>query len=179
MRLGSSPSALGGAKRTGPPLHNVDAEGCHFIDAAGKRYLDFSSQLMCVNLGHKNLAVIDAIMQQARILPYIAPAYATSVRAELSQLLLEVLPKGLTKFFFTTSGTGTERGGNQDRADGHRQDENRRPLSLVPWVNHGVHRRDRRSTAVAPGAWRQGPGCPIRPRNPLLSLPAAAHLSWV
>jgi taurine--2-oxoglutarate transaminase len=87
------------------PLHIVDAEGCYFIDGNGKRYLDLSSQLMCVNLGHKNPAVIEAIAAQARALPYIAPGYATDVRAELSQLLLEVLPKGLEKFFFTTSGT--------------------------------------------------------------------------
>ena len=40
------------------PLHIVDAEGCYFIDVNGKRYLDFSAQLMCVNLGHKNAAVI-------------------------------------------------------------------------------------------------------------------------
>src|SRR5882762_9381032 len=87
------------------PLHVVDAEGCHFIDAAGKRYLDFSSQLMCVNLGHKNPAVIKSIEEQARALPYIAPSYASDARAKLSNLLLEVLPKGLEKFFFTTSGT--------------------------------------------------------------------------
>ena len=87
------------------PLHIVDAEGCDFIDSAGKRYLDFSAQLMCVNLGHKNPAVIEAIVEQARTLPYIAPGYATTVRAELSRLLLEVLPAGLVKFFFTTSGT--------------------------------------------------------------------------
>ncbi|MGA2588768.1 MAG: aminotransferase class III-fold pyridoxal phosphate-dependent enzyme [Bryobacteraceae bacterium] len=87
------------------PLHVVDAEGCYFIDVDGKRYLDFSAQLMCVNLGHKNQAVIRAIQEQARTLPYIAPAYATDVRVELSRLLLDVLPRGLTKFFFTTSGT--------------------------------------------------------------------------
>jgi taurine---2-oxoglutarate transaminase len=87
------------------PLHVVDAEGCYFMDAAGKRYLDFSAQLMCVNLGHKNAAVIRAIQEQAAALAYIAPGYATTVRAELSRLLLEVLPAGLTKFFFTTSGT--------------------------------------------------------------------------
>ena len=87
------------------PLHIVDAEGCDFIDSSGKRYLDFSSQLMCVNLGHKNKAVIDAIIEQARTLPYIAPGYATSARAELSRMLLDVLPAGLVKFFFTTSGT--------------------------------------------------------------------------
>jgi taurine--2-oxoglutarate transaminase len=87
------------------PLHVVDAEGCYFIDVDGRRYLDFSSQLMCVNLGHKNPAVIRAIQEQARTLPYIAPGYATDVRVELSRLLLEVLPEGLSKFFFTTSGT--------------------------------------------------------------------------
>lgn len=87
------------------PLHITDAEGCYFVDASGKKYLDFSSQLMCVTLGHKNPAVIQAIEEQARKLPYIGPGYATEVRAELSKLLLEVLPQGLEKFFFTTSGT--------------------------------------------------------------------------
>src|ERR1043166_5703031 len=87
------------------PLHIVDAEDCYFIDASGKKYLDFSSQLMCVTLGHKNKAVIQSILDQAKRLPYIAPGFATDARAELSKLLLEVLPKGLEKFFFTTSGT--------------------------------------------------------------------------
>jgi taurine--2-oxoglutarate transaminase len=87
------------------PLHVADAEGCSFIDGNGKRYLDFSAQLMCSNLGHKNAAVIKAIEEQARRLPFIGPGFATEVRAELSTMLLEVLPEGLEKFFFTTSGT--------------------------------------------------------------------------
>ncbi len=87
------------------PLHIVDAEGCYITDGRGKRYLDFSSQLMCVNLGHKNQAVIEAIKQQAQDLTYAMPGYATNARAELSRALLEVLPKGLNRFFFTTSGT--------------------------------------------------------------------------
>jgi len=87
------------------PQLMVDAKDCHFIDGNGKKYLDFSSQLMCVNLGHKNPAVIEAIKQQAEELPYAMPGYATATRAELSKLLLEVLPEGLSKFFFTTSGT--------------------------------------------------------------------------
>ncbi|MGB6130269.1 MAG: aminotransferase class III-fold pyridoxal phosphate-dependent enzyme [Acidobacteriaceae bacterium] len=87
------------------PMHIADAEGCYFTDGGGRRYLDLSSQLMCVNLGHKNPAVIAAIAEQAQQLAYALPAYATEARAELSQLLLEVLPQGLTKFFFTTSGT--------------------------------------------------------------------------
>ena len=87
------------------PLNIVDAEGSHFTDATGKRYLDLSSQLMCSNLGHKNRAVIDAIKKQAEELAFIAPGYTTTARAELTKELLEVLPKGLNKFFFTTSGT--------------------------------------------------------------------------
>jgi len=87
------------------PMHIVDAEGCYFTDASGKRYLDFSAQLMCSNLGHKNAAVIQAIADQAKKLAYIMPSYATDTRVELSRLLLDVLPEGITKFFFTTSGT--------------------------------------------------------------------------
>src|ERR1700761_1118856 len=86
------------------PMHIVDAEGCYITDGAGKRYLDFSSQLMCSNLGHKNQAVINAIKEQAQQLSYVMPSYATEARAELSKVLLEVLPKGITKFFFTTGG---------------------------------------------------------------------------
>src|ERR1700677_236997 len=87
------------------PMHIVDAEGCYIIDGAGKRYLDISLQLMCSILGHKNQAVIDSIARQAQQLSYAMPCYATTARAELSQLLVEILPKGLNKFFFTTSGT--------------------------------------------------------------------------
>jgi taurine--2-oxoglutarate transaminase len=87
------------------PLHVVDAEGCYFTDADGRRYLDFSSQLACANLGHRNQAVIDAIVKQAQHMPYLSPGFACDVRAQASQALLEVVPPGLTKFFFSTSGT--------------------------------------------------------------------------
>ena len=87
------------------PMHIADAEGCYLITGDGRRLLDFSSQLMCSNLGHKNQAVIDSISAQAQQLAYAMPGYATEARAELSKLLVEVLPAGLNKFFFTTSGT--------------------------------------------------------------------------
>lgn len=83
----------------------ADAEGCYFTDVSGKRFLDFSSQLMCSNLGHKNKAVIAAICEQAEKLPYIAPAFGTEIRAELTKSLLDVMPQGLEKFFYATSGT--------------------------------------------------------------------------
>ncbi len=87
------------------PMHVADAEGCWFTDGAGRRYLDFSAQLMCVNLGHRNARVVEAIAEQARELAYVTPGYATAARARLSEKLLEVLPEGLNKFFFATSGT--------------------------------------------------------------------------
>jgi taurine--2-oxoglutarate transaminase len=87
------------------PMHVVKAEGVYFWDKGGKRYLDLSAQLICSNLGHQNPAVIDAICKQAKALAFISPAYACDVRAELAEKLLEVVPKGLDKFFFATSGT--------------------------------------------------------------------------
>jgi taurine--2-oxoglutarate transaminase len=87
------------------PREIVSAEGCYFTDASGQRILDFSSQLMCSNLGHQNKAVIDAICEQANTLPFVAPAFTTEVRARLTGLLMEVMPKGLEKFFYATSGT--------------------------------------------------------------------------
>jgi len=87
------------------PLHIVDAEGVFFTDITGKKFLDFSSQLMCSNLGHKNQALIDAIVDQARKMPYIGPGYAIDIRAQVSKALLEIMPQGLEKFFYSTSGT--------------------------------------------------------------------------
>src|SRR4029077_9211058 len=55
--------------------------------------------------GHKNRAVVEAIKQQAEELAFIGPGYTTQVRAQLASLLMEVLPQGLNKYFFATSGT--------------------------------------------------------------------------
>jgi taurine--2-oxoglutarate transaminase len=87
------------------PLHVAKAEGVYFWDKSGKRYLDLSAQLMCSNLGHQNQAVVEAICKQARDLAFISPAFTCDVRAEVSQKLLEVMPPGIDKFFYATSGT--------------------------------------------------------------------------
>jgi taurine--2-oxoglutarate transaminase len=93
------------AQRGWKPLHVTRAEGCYFWDVSGKRYLDLSSQLICSNLGHQNQAVIDAICAQAKELAFISPSHTCEVRARAALKLLEVMPKGLEKFFFATSGT--------------------------------------------------------------------------
>ncbi|VEN74005.1 conserved hypothetical protein [Candidatus Desulfarcum epimagneticum] len=87
------------------PVMIADAEGVCIYDDAGKRYLDFSSQLMCANLGHKNRAVIEAIVKQAEKMPYMAPGFATEAECDAVEALLSVMPAGLDKFFFSTSGT--------------------------------------------------------------------------
>jgi taurine--2-oxoglutarate transaminase len=93
------------AQKSWVPKEIVSAEGCYFTDASGQRFLDFSSQLMCSNLGHGNKAVIEAICEQARKLPYVTPGFTTEVRAKLTSALMEVMPTGLEKFFYATSGT--------------------------------------------------------------------------
>src|SRR5258708_32369038 len=77
------------------PLHIVDAEDCHFVDGAGKRYLDFSSQLMCVTLGHKNRAGIQAIQDQAGKMVFGGRGFATALRGGVAQALCEVWDQGL------------------------------------------------------------------------------------
>ncbi len=87
------------------PVVVVRAQGSKFWDRAGKEYLDLSAQLIATNLGHGNERVAQAIADQARTLPYVAPGMSTEVRAQVSARLLEVLPSPLSRFFFSTSGT--------------------------------------------------------------------------
>jgi taurine--2-oxoglutarate transaminase len=87
------------------PLLVKDAEGVYFYDDSGVRYLDLSSQLMCSNLGHKNPAIIEAIVKQAEKLPYAAPGFATEAAIAAVEALRTILPKSLEKLFLSTSGT--------------------------------------------------------------------------
>src|SRR3954468_22955575 len=83
------------AQKGWKPMVVSKAEGVHIWDDAGNRYLDMSSQLICSNLGHGNKAVADAIAEQAHSLAFVAPGYATEVRAKLALALLDVVPKGI------------------------------------------------------------------------------------
>ncbi len=87
------------------PIRVVRAEGSTFWDDRGRAYLDFASQLVASNLGHGNAAVRDAILRQAGELDYVAPGFSTPARERLSEALDGVLPKGLRRYFFSTSGT--------------------------------------------------------------------------
>ena len=87
------------------PIPMVRGKGVYFWDANGKRYLDLNSQLMCVNIGHGDQRVIDAIKAQAEELVYAGPGMATRVRAQYGKMLAAVMPGDLTKFFFTLGGS--------------------------------------------------------------------------
>jgi taurine--2-oxoglutarate transaminase len=76
----------------------------YFWDVDGKRYLDFNSMVMCVNIGHGDERVIEAIVEQARQLPFAGPPMATRARALLGKLLADITPGKLDKFLFTLGG---------------------------------------------------------------------------
>lgn len=87
------------------PIAVKSAKGVYFWDVEGARYLDFNSMTMCVNIGHGDSRVIDAITEQARRLPYTAPSMTNNVRALASRLVAEISPDAqLTKVLFTLGG---------------------------------------------------------------------------
>lgn len=86
------------------PIPAVRAEGVYFWDADGKRYLDFASQLVNVNIGHQHPKVVRAIQEQAARLCYVQPALATEPRGLLGQKLAEIAPGNLNKVFFCLGG---------------------------------------------------------------------------
>jgi taurine--2-oxoglutarate transaminase len=86
------------------PIVIDHAEGIYFWDPDGKRYIDFNSQLMSVNIGHGDHRVADAIAEQAHTLAFAAPQFATEVRGRLGELLAELTPGDLKTFFFTLGG---------------------------------------------------------------------------
>jgi taurine--2-oxoglutarate transaminase len=86
------------------PLPVVNAVGCYFYTADGKRYLDFNSQLMAVNIGHGDRRVIDAMYEQAGRLQYVNPMMATEPRARLGAKLAALAPGDIDVFFFTNGG---------------------------------------------------------------------------
>src|SRR3982075_423753 len=86
------------------PIPVGRAKGIYFWTPEGKRFIDFNSQLMCVNIGHGDERVVRAINEQAATLPYANPFMATDVRARLGVKLAEITPGDIDCFFFTNGG---------------------------------------------------------------------------
>lgn len=92
------------AQRTRRPIVVAGGQGAVFWDAQGKRYLDFASQLVNLNLGFGHPRVVRAIQAQAAELCYVAPEFASRPRSELARAVAEVAPGDLNHVFFTTGG---------------------------------------------------------------------------
>ncbi len=86
------------------PINASHAKGSYIYDREGKKYLDFSSQLMNVNIGHGNQRITDAVAKQMQEVSYVYPGMATDVRGQLGKKLAEITPGNLTKTFFTLGG---------------------------------------------------------------------------
>jgi taurine--2-oxoglutarate transaminase len=87
------------------PIPVKKAEGIYFWDTDGKRYIDFSSQLMNTNIGHQHPKVVKAIQDQAAEVCFVHPGNTTEVRALLGKKLAEVTPGNLKKTFFALGGS--------------------------------------------------------------------------
>jgi len=87
------------------PLPVERADGVYFYTPDGKRFLDFNSQLMSVNIGHSHPRVLAAMKEQIDAgLLYCFPATATEPRARLSKRLAELVPGDINTFFYTLGG---------------------------------------------------------------------------
>src|ERR1700691_1209426 len=86
------------------PIAVARAKGIYFWTPEGKRFIDFNSQLMSVNIGHSDERVAKPIADQAATLAYANPFMATEPRARLGAKLAEITPGDIDTFFFTNGG---------------------------------------------------------------------------
>lgn len=93
------------AQQAWNPIVMDRGEGVYFWDTEGKRYLDWSSQLINVNVGHGHPHVVKAIQDHVARISFAYPSIATEARGRLGELLAEVTPGNLSKAFFTNGGT--------------------------------------------------------------------------
>jgi taurine---2-oxoglutarate transaminase len=154
------------------PLAVAGGEGRYFWDYDGKRYLDFASQLVNLNIGHQHPKIIAAIKEQAERLCTIAPQMANDKRSELAGLIAEVMPGDLNRTFFTNGGA----------------ESNENAIKLARWVTgrHKIIARYRSYHGATGGAvtltgdprrWFAEPGIPgvVRMLDPYTYRCPAGH----
>lgn len=86
------------------PMPIAGGSGARFWDHEGNEFIDFSSQLVNLNLGHQHPRMVAAIKDQADKLCTIAPVFANESRSEAARLIAEHAPEGLDSVFFTNAG---------------------------------------------------------------------------
>ena len=92
------------AQKALKPMVVAGAEGSYFWDYDGNRFLDFSSQLVNVNIGHQHPKVVKAIQDQAGRLATVAPQHANDMRGEAAQRIVDLAGPNMSKVFFTNGG---------------------------------------------------------------------------
>jgi taurine---2-oxoglutarate transaminase len=137
------------------PIPVAGAKGCWFWTPDGKRFLDFNSQLMCVNIGHGDARVIRAIQDQAATLAYANPFMATEARARLGKKLAEITPGDIDTFFFTNGGAEA----NENAIKIARQFTGRQKLLVHYRSYHGATAGAMALTGD-PRRWANEPGIP-------------------
>jgi taurine--2-oxoglutarate transaminase len=111
--MGTEPSKTPTGADAIPHWHDPDDErptivtgrGATVVDDEGNEYLDFQSQLYCCNAGHDDEAIIDAMEEQARRIPYVSSAKHNDVRSELATDLADIAPGSLSDVYFSISGS--------------------------------------------------------------------------
>ena len=92
------------AQGTLNPTEITGGEGSYFWDSSGKKYLDFTSQLVNLNIGHQHPKLVAAIQESAGKLCTVAPPFVNASRSEAARLITELAPGDLNMVFFTNGG---------------------------------------------------------------------------
>ncbi len=131
------------------PMVVAGGEGCRVWDHAGRTYLDFSSQLVNVNIGHQHPALVRAIQEQAATLATISPPTANLARGLAAQRIADRAPDGMNKVFFTNGGADA----NENAVRMARQHTGRDKVLSTYRSYHG----NTGAAVVATGDWRRMP----------------------
>ncbi len=86
------------------PFEIVTGHGSTLVDAEGKEYLDFTSQLVNVNIGYQHPKVLAGIAEQSQLMCTLGPGYANLARGRAANLVAKRAPEGFSKVFFTNAG---------------------------------------------------------------------------
>jgi len=131
------------------PMVIAGAKGCELWDYDGNTYLDFSSQLVNVNIGYQHPRVLAAMKAQLEALTTIAPATANLARGEAAKRIIDLAPEGFSKVFFTNAGADA----NENAMRMARMYTGRDKIFSAYRSYHG----NTGSAIVATGDWRRVP----------------------
>lgn len=87
------------------PLAIASGSGIHIVSTEGRRYMDFSSGLAVLNIGHNHPRVLAAVRQQLDAYVHTGGVYYNETTVAAAERLITVTPKGLDMLFFSNAGT--------------------------------------------------------------------------